>query len=113
MIACPQREKTIDKTRSRMSPSSEDVMDANNQTHSLARQVKKKAGNTRRSARLSCEICKVQQKEPPPGPALLAFLPLRREAAATLRERPVPLRLDGVALLALHLITQVSLPMDL
>ena len=37
------------------------------------------------------------------GPDLLALLPLRRLAAATLRERPVPLRRDEVALHALHL----------
>ena len=33
----------------------------------------------------------------PLGPALLALLPLGRLAAATLRERPVLLRLDEVA----------------
>ena len=35
------------------------------------------------------------------GPALLALLPLRRLTAATLRERPVLLRLDAVAELLL------------
>ena len=80
--------KTTDKTGSRMSPSSEDV---SNQPHSLARQVEK--SNNRWSARLSCEISRFT-KRATPGPALLAFLPLRGLAAATLRERPVPLRLD-------------------
>ena len=37
------------------------------------------------------------------GPDLLPFLPLRRLAAATLRQRPVPLRRHEVALRALHL----------
>ena len=35
------------------------------------------------------------------APALLALLPLRRLAAATLRERPILLRLDEVAELLL------------
>ena len=43
------------------------------------------------------------QSEPSLGPALLALLPLRRLAAATLRECPVLLRRDEVVLPALHL----------
>ena len=45
-------------------------------------------------------------------PALLAFVPLRRLATAALRERPVPLRRDEVALPALHLELLLP-PMDL
>ena len=41
------------------------------------------------------------------APALLALLPLRRLAAATLRERPVPLRRDEVALHALHILRRL------
>ena len=51
-------------------------------------------------------------KRATPDPALLPFLPLRRLAAATLRERPAPLRLDEVALPALHLELLLP-PMDL
>ena len=41
------------------------------------------------------------------GPDLLALLPLQRLAAATLRERPVPLRRDEVALHALHILRRL------
>ena len=100
MIACPQREKT-DKTGSRLSPSSEDVADASNQPHSHALQVEKQATT---GGRCDC-LARFARftKRATPGPALLAFLPLRRQTAANLQEHPATLRLDEVALLALHL----------
>ena len=60
---------------------------------------------------LSCEVCEIH-KANLSWPDLLALLPLRRLAAATLRERPVPLRRDEVALHALHL-ERLLPPIDL
>ena len=56
----------------------------------------------------------LQGSQSEPLPALLFLRSSHSDdRLPQLRERPVPLRLDEVALLALHLIANVALPMDL